>query len=138
MHTNERLLGIEGEAVRLRVRANDKGGKRVVRIAAGDEFIARLLQHVLPSGFKRIRHYGLLAPATKRNRMSQARVLLEMPQTQPQAIEEAQAFMRRVAALEINTCPHCHIGRLRLVQLLAPQRSPMPGTYRATACRGPP
>lgn len=134
---NERLLGVEGEAVRLHVRANDTGGKRVVHIA-GDEFIGRLLQHVLPSGFKRIRHYGLLAPSTKRNRMSQARVLLEMPQTQPQAIEDAQAFMRRVAALEINSCPHCRTGRLRLVQLLAPQRSTTSGLHWAAACRGPP
>jgi len=134
---NERLLGIEGDAVRLRVRANDQGGKRVVRIA-GDEFIGRLLQHVLPSGFKRIRHYGLLAPALKSERLSQARALLQMPQPQPQAMEDAQAFMRRVAALEIDLCPHCQTGRLCLVQRLAPLRSTAPQTHRATACRGPP
>lgn len=134
---NERLAGIEGDAVRLRVRANDQGGKRVVRIA-GDAFIGRLLQHVLPPGFKRIRHYGLLAPAVKSERMSQARALLDMPQSQPQAIEDAQAFMRRVAALEVDICAHCQTGRLRLVQLLAPLRSTAPETHRATACRGPP
>jgi hypothetical protein len=134
---NERLLGIEGDAVRLRVRANEQGGKRVVRIA-GDEFIGRLLQHVLPSGFKRIRHYGLLAPALKSERLSQARSLLDMPQPQPQAIEDAQAFMRRVAELEIDTCPHCQTGRLRLVQLVAPMRDKAPQTYKGTACRGPP
>ncbi|MEZ5707482.1 MAG: transposase [Burkholderiaceae bacterium] len=134
---NERLAGIEGDAVRLRVRANDQGGKRVVRIAGG-EFIGRLLQHVLPSGFKRIRHYGLLAPALKGERMSQARALLQMPQTSPQAVEDAQAFMRRVAELEIDICAHCQTGRLRLVQLLAPLRSAVPETHRAMACRGPP
>jgi hypothetical protein len=134
---NERLAGIEGDAVRLRVRANDQGGKRVVRIA-GEEFIGRLLQHVLPSGFKRIRHYGLLAAASKGKRLSQARALLQMPQTSPQAVEDAQAFMRRVAALEIDICPHCQTGRLRLVQLLAPLRSTVPQTHRAMACRGPP
>lgn len=70
--------------------------------------------------------------------MSHARLLLEMPQTEPQATEDAQAFMRRVAALEINACPHCRNGRLRIVQLLAPQLSARPETHRATACRGPP
>lgn len=134
---NERLAGIEGDAVRLRVRANDQGGKRVVRIA-GDEFIGRLLQHVLPSGFKRIRHYGLLAPALKSERLSQARALLQMPQPSPQAVEDAQAFMLRVAALAIDICAHCKTGRLRLVQLLAPLRSTVPETHRATTCRGPP
>ncbi len=134
---NERLLGIEGDAVRLRVRANDSGGKRVLQIA-GDEFIGRLLQHVLPAGFKRIRNVGLLAPASKGERLSQARALLQMPQPQPQATWDAQAFMRRVAALEIDTCPHCRMGRLRLVQLLGPQRSRSTGPTREAACRGPP
>ncbi len=118
-------------------RANDQGGKRVVRIAR-DEFIGRLLQHVLPSGFKRIRHYGLLAPALKSERLSQARALLQMPQPSPQAVKDAQAFMLRVAALAIDICAHCKTGRLRLVQLLAPLRSTVPETHRATTCRGPP
>ena len=138
---NERLLGIKGGGVRLRVRAHAQGGKRVVQIAGG-EFIGRLLQHVLPSGFKRIRHYGLLAPATKGVRLGQARALLQMPQPQAQAIEDARAFMRRVAALEIDTCPQCRTGRLRLMQLLAPQRmapqTSAPAQHAAATCRGPP
>lgn len=61
---NERLVGSQGDTVRLRVRADDHGGKRTISIP-GEQFIARLLQHVLPGGFKRIRHYGLLAPGAK-------------------------------------------------------------------------
>ena len=64
-------------------------------------FIGRFLQHVLPPGFKRIRHYGLLAPATKADRLAAAR-MLAMPAPNPKAIEDAQAFMRRVAAIEIS------------------------------------
>jgi hypothetical protein len=60
--SNERIVGIDGQGVRLRVRADDHGGKRTVLID-GQDFIARFLQHVLPRGFKRIRHYGLLSPA---------------------------------------------------------------------------
>ena len=47
---NERLLAIGGNEVRLRVRADDTGGKRVIAMP-GEQFIGRLLQHVLPSGF---------------------------------------------------------------------------------------
>ena len=36
----------------------------------GAIFIGRFLQHVLPSGFKRIRHYGLLSPALKTERLA--------------------------------------------------------------------
>ena len=44
----------------------------------GEQFIGRLLQHVLPPGFKRIRHYGLLAPAAKTERPAPARKVLAM------------------------------------------------------------
>lgn len=132
---NERLLAIEGERVRFRVRADATGGKRTVMLA-GSEFIGRLLQHVLPSGFKRIRHYGLLAPAAKASRMALARQLLAMPAPNPQAREDAQAFMRRVAAVEIGCCPHCSTGQLRVVQQLPPDAAH--GPYLGMACRGPP
>jgi hypothetical protein len=64
---HERLLGIEGDKVRIRVRADDTGGKRTIALD-GVKFIGRLLQHVLPPGFKRVRHYGLRTgrqPATQ-------------------------------------------------------------------------
>lgn len=68
--------------------------------------------------------------------MELARTLLGMPQPQCQATEDAQAFMRRMAALEINACPHCRKGRLCLVQLLPPQAVIAP--HRAAVCGGPP
>ena len=55
---NERLAAIDGDKVRLKVRDNEHGAKRTIAMD-GSQFIARLLQHVLPPGFKRIRHYGL-------------------------------------------------------------------------------
>ena len=104
----------------------------------GAQFIGRLLQHVLPPGFKRIRHYGLLAPATKADRLARARQLLAMPAANPQAREDAQAFMRRVAAIEIECCPHCSIGRWRVLQHVAADRPALNSITTPTACRGPP
>ena len=75
----------------------------------GAQFIARFLQHVLPGGFKRIRHHGLLAPAAKAEQLALARHLLAMPRANPQAHEDAQAFMRRIAALK-RLLPHCKRG----------------------------
>ena len=133
---NERLLAIEGQCVQLRVRADERGGKRAIAMDGGT-FIARLLQHVLPCGFKRIRHYGLLAPAAKIERLALARSLLAMPAPSPQAREDAQAFMRRVAAIEIERCPHCKSGRWQLVQALPADRVAL-ASILPTACRGPP
>ena len=134
---NERLVAIDGEKVLLRVRADDTGGKRTIAMD-GEQFIARLLQHVLPAGFKRIRHYGLLAPAAKTERLALARRLLAMPAPNPQAREDAQDFMRRVAAIEITCCPHCKTGRLQLMQTLTADRQALAQIPPVCACRGPP
>jgi hypothetical protein len=103
----------------------------------GCEFVARLLQHVLPAGFKRVRHYGLLAAPVKAAALAHARQLLHMPQPNPLAAEDAQAFMRRVAAVEIGRCPHCAQGRWQLVC----ERQANPRLLFAApplGCRGPP
>ena len=113
-----------------------RGVKRVMAML-GTQFIGRFLQHVLPQGFKRIRHYGLLAPAAKTARLHMARQLLAMPAANPAARQDAQAFMRRVAAIEISRCPHCPTGRWLVVE----QRAATPMARKAlvpTPCRGPP
>jgi hypothetical protein len=115
---NDRIVAIDGEQVLLRVRANDaaasaprargrRGGKtKIVRID-GVEFIGRFLQHVLPPGFKRIRHCGILAAAHKARCLAAARAALAMPAAQPLAQQTAAQFIRRVQRIDIECCPHC-------------------------------
>lgn len=126
--SNERIIGIANDQVAFRVRADAEGKKRMLRLA-GSEFIARFLLHVLPSGFKRIRHYGLLSPARKKVGLVAARSALAVPPPEPVIIESVAAFLRRVARLESMCCPHCG-GQFRVTATLLPQRG-------ATA-RGPP
>jgi Putative transposase/Transposase zinc-binding domain len=133
---NERLVGVKGDKLLMRMRADGRGGKRVMALP-GEQFIGRLLQHVLPPGFKRIRHYGLLAPAAKTERLAIARKLLAMPAANPQAREDAQAFMRRVAAIDVECCAHCKLGRWRVVEQRGADRAAIAAPLLA-ACRGPP
>ena len=139
----ERIRAIRDQDVVLSVRADAKGGKRLVRIE-GREFVRRFLLHILPSGIKRIRHYGLLAAACRKVRLAEARLALAMPAPQPAALESAVEFMRRVAKVEVEVevlqCPGCATGRLRVVQTLQGQkRLPPPSAARYShACRGPP
>jgi Putative transposase/Transposase zinc-binding domain len=139
--SNERIVAIRDGQVLLRVRADDHGGQRVIRIP-GPTFIGRFLQHVLPPGFKRIRHYGLLSPARKQERLTAARTALHVPQPSPPAIEAAADFMRRVAQRDITRCPCCAHGTLRVVAVLLPDRSavirPHPALAPPSTCRGPP
>jgi hypothetical protein len=132
---NERLLGIQAEQVLLRVRSADSGRRCVAM--SGTEFVARLLQHVFPPGFKRIRHYGLLAATAKGARLAAARRLLGMPQPNPLAAEDARAFMRRIAQMQIARCVRCATGRWQLVCERSADRNAL-ARVPPLACRGPP
>ena len=96
--SNERIVAISDHDVVISVRADDKGGKRHERMEGGD-FVRRIMLHVLPTGIKRIRHYGLLASACKTVRLAQARAALLMPPLNPRAVESAADFMQRVAKI---------------------------------------
>ena len=134
--SNERILAVDPACgVRLRVRADNQGGKRTVLID-GPTFIARFLQHVLPRGFKRIRHYGLLSPAAKTERMAAARAALAMPAPNAQAQEDAAAFLKRVAGIDLACCPHCKIGRWLTVEVMP--ATPACRLNLDLQCRGPP
>ena len=118
--SNERILGMDGRGVRFRVRDSANGNrKKVVRLEAG-EFIGRFMQHVLPSGFKRIRHYGLLGSAHKAANLAAAREALEAPTPDPVVVEPVETFMRRVASIEWLNCPHCREGRFQVVLGIPP------------------
>lgn len=130
--SNERIVGMDRNEVAFRVRSDaTTGKKRTVRLAGG-EFIDRFLRHVLPTGFKRIRHYGLLAPAHKAKRLALARAALNAPTPDPAVIESVAQFMQRVASFEWRACPHCGKGHFVVTGPLMPVRAP------EASSRGPP
>ena len=123
--SNERIVGIEQAEVAFRIRTDaTTGKKRTVRLKAG-EFIDRFLLHVLPSGFKRIRHYGVLAPAAKALKLAQVRAALDAPVSDALMVESVQAFMQRIARHEYLRCPHCG-GQFMPTALITPVRLHLP------------
>jgi Putative transposase/Transposase zinc-binding domain len=120
--SNERILGIDGSSVRFRMRDSVNGNrKKVVRLEVS-EFIGRFMQHMLPGGFKRIRHYGLLGPAHKAANLAAARAALEAPVPDAVVVESVEAFLLRVAGIEWLNCSHCHEGRFQVVGAIPPAR----------------
>jgi hypothetical protein len=88
-----------------------------------EEFMRRFLLHVLPGGFHRIRHYGLLANSSRKASLALARKLLSVPKPLPNAVEGEDANVKPPTFV----CHHC--GRaLLIVQTFA----------RGHAIRGPP
>ncbi|MFD2274666.1 transposase [Undibacterium arcticum] len=109
-------------AIAPKVRDNAHAGKTRVQCLAADAFIGRFLLHVLPPGFKRIRHYGLLAGAHKKEKLAQCRAALGVLPPQQPVIETTEAFMRRVAQVESMRCTCCANGQFQVIGVLAPAR----------------
>ena len=128
--SNERILGLDRDTVRMRVRDSANANRKRTLHMPAQTFIERFLLHVLPKGFKRIRHYGLLGPAAKAVKLAQARSALSAPTPDPAVIESVEQFIGRINRIEWLRCTHCALGRLVPSAPIAPVRVP--------PVRGPP
>ena len=85
------------------------------------EFIRRFLLHVLPKGFKKIRHFGFLSPRYKARNIELIRKLADeecKPSPRPDN-ESVEEMMHRLTGIDIKACPKCGKGRMtRLYELL--------------------
>jgi hypothetical protein len=103
--SNRRLIAVTDDGVTFRVKDYRRNGReryRTMTLPPG-EFIRRFLLHVLPKGFHRIRHYGLLAGATRKANLARARELLDMPEAEARVAAEATAPPRD----RRTPCPCC-------------------------------
>ncbi len=130
--SNERILDIGADTVSIRVRDSANGNRRRTLSMPAQTFIERFLLHVLPKGFKRIRHYGLIGPAHKAARLAAARAALDAPAPDPVVVESVDAFMRRIDQHQRLRCPHCGRGQFVPTVPIAPV--PLPLLH----LRGPP
>jgi hypothetical protein len=122
--SNERLLGLHDGVVRFAYRDRARGNHRKTMSLPATQFLQRFLLHVLPTGFTRIRHYGLLANRNKAQRLAQVRTALNLPTPPAVPVESVETFCQRVLGIDIHRCPTCRTGRLRLVGTLTPQLTP--------------
>jgi Putative transposase len=85
--SNSRLLALDDRGVTFRWKDYREHGRTRYKTMTlkTDEFMRRFLLHVLPTGFHRIRHYGLLANANRKLDISTARELLHQPAPTPPA-----------------------------------------------------
>jgi Zn finger protein HypA/HybF involved in hydrogenase expression len=124
--SNQRLLALDARGVTFRwkdYRASGKTRYKTMTLDAG-EFMRRFLLHVLPSGFHRIRHYGLLANAGRREHLAHARKLLHVV---PATAEPQSPNASVAAAAPTFICPHCGAAMI-IVETFA----------RGEPIRGPP
>jgi Putative transposase/Transposase zinc-binding domain len=138
--SNSRLLGLDQRGVTFRYKDYRRDGRARLRTMTlvPNEFIRRFLLHVLPKGFHRVRHYGLLASATCKANIVRARELIAMPvrMTDPPAEHDAAHPAAGLAADHRPPCPCCG-GRMIIVETFercgAPRAPPAPDAGVRTA-----
>ena len=106
--SNQRLVALDERGVTFRwkdYRAKGRTRHKTMTLGA-DEFMRRFLLHVLPGGFHRIRHYGLMANGARRAHLARARELLAEPAStdspEPQSAEATSGSNRPT-----YVCPDC-------------------------------
>ncbi len=100
----------------------DGPARRKLMTLGPAEFLRRFLIHVLPTGFHRIRHYGLFANTTRAANLAKARALLHAPAPSPAPDTSSETDAPEKPA---NLCPCCG-GRMILVEIF--QRGCSPST----------
>jgi hypothetical protein len=127
--SNSRLVSLDERGVTFRYKDYRRDGQARygTMTLSADEFIRRFLLHVLPKGFHRIRHYGLLASAGCKTNIARARQLIAAPMAQvdPPAVHDTAD--PRTTTDHRPPCPCCG-GRMLIVEVFA----------RGAAPRGPP
>jgi hypothetical protein len=130
--SNHRLVKLEDGKVTFRYRDYADCRKEKLLTLTAEEFLRRFLRHVLPKGFMKIRHYGLLASRQREARLRQARQLL-LP-----ALVLGSGAATAVAPAEPARCPACGGVRLSRGEILPPMPlSPFAGTSRRASLLQP-
>jgi Putative transposase/Transposase zinc-binding domain len=109
--SNRRLIALDESGVTFHTKDHRRDGAERYRTMTltADEFIRRILLHVLPKGFHRIRHYGLLASASRKANVARVRALLAVPPA-AEAAEPVEAQDQRLP------CPCCG-GRMIIIEI---------------------
>ena len=113
--SNSRLVALDERGVSFRYkdyRHNGQARYRTMTLAP-DEFIRRFLLHILPKGFHRIRHYGLLASGNRTANLARMRELLGMPAP---AVKAGPGDEPATLEAHAQSCPCCG-GRMRIIEV---------------------
>jgi Putative transposase/Transposase zinc-binding domain len=122
--SNRRLVALRDGQVTFRWKDYAHGQVEKLMTVSALEFIRRFLLHVVPTGFMRIRHYGLLANRQRKENVQRCRQLLGTlaeERGQPEATTVVGAGEGADAKTEIGICPACQEGRMVVIEEFRPE-----------------
>ena len=109
--SNNRITNIENDNVTFRWRDYKESSKCKLMTISSDEFIRRFLIHILPSGFMKIRHYGLLGNRNKTTKLKLCKYLTNTPILLKEKISTLQ-LIKNITGRDLSKCPHCGSDKL--------------------------
>lgn len=121
--SNHRLLSVNDSQVSFSYKDYRDSSNKKVMTLAGTEFLRRFVQHILPHGFIRIRHYGFLASKNKAKELNQAKTEFKQAQWEKKHYSW-QEIAEEKLDIKLNQCPHCKSNTLKIIKTLEPERGP--------------
>ena len=123
--SNSRVVSVNEDTVTISIKDYKEAGKRKETSLDGAEFIRRFLMHVLPKGFVKIRHYGILANRNKKTKLELCRKLSFSPTYKPkyEGLTTVEILCLLVGK-DVTVCPVCREGRLKHAHSFCPGSSP--------------
>lgn len=124
--SNYRIKKISPASVRFTYLDRNDGNRQKYLELPGVQFIRRFLNHIVPSRFTRIRHYGFLATRVKTGMLKQMRLLLKHPEPGTKPKFTVRQVIKIVYAYDIDLCQSCMKGALLIIEKWTKDRaSPM-------------
>ncbi|MDF3886730.1 IS91 family transposase [Cupriavidus basilensis] len=127
--SNHRLAAFDGNEVSFRWEDYKHAAVTKTMTLADDEFIRRFLLHILPSGFKHIRSYGLLANRCRAAKLATCRRLLGVAMPAAEALvvpEDYRDRYQRLTGKSLRDCPACGRGHMVCIETFLPGALPRP------------
>jgi len=124
--SNNRLLECNNGQVTFTYKDYKREQRRKVMTLSAEEFLRRFLSHVLPSGFQRIRHYGLLGNRHRAEYLARCRELLAIPAPIPQPKSDYRQRCQQLSWQDPLRCPQCQSGHMVRTAILVPEPRPVP------------
>ncbi len=117
--SNHRIKKVENNKVSFQWKDYADNNKKKRMTVSAQEFIRRFLLHVLPSGFFKIRYYGLLSSRNKKSNIILSRKLLGVVNRIIDNIKQSwQDMLLKHTGFDIRLCPRCKKGQMKLIKTL--------------------
>ena len=109
--SNERIVSEENGEVTFKYRDYKDNNKMKEMTVKAEEFIRRFLMHILPPGFMKIRHYGLLGNRNKKTKLAVCKKLTNTTSPVKPKLTTLE-ILKKTLGVDFNICPMCHKGHL--------------------------